>query len=374
MLPLSSQIGIGGKLKESANDFIVEEITKTGKVIEIEKKYANEELGFGSDKGNFCVFIMQKMDWNTVQALKTIAKLCGRGIKSVGFAGTKDRTSVSTQLCSIFGADLDRLSSIHVKDIKINGAWLSNTGIELGDLTGNRFTVTIKDAMNIDGIESINSELNGLFPNYFGEQRFGFRNNNVDIGLDIIKGNFEGAAIRFLTDSTNETNGDAVNARKRLYEERDFKSALEYFPNYLKYERDVIRHLSITPTDFAGALRRLPRSLSLMFVHSVESSIFNKEVEQMIRDKRTDMIEGNLVGYESETNDYENGILEELGITKEQFKVKSMPELNCKGGKRLMFAPYKDFSYSKIDETAVRLKFSLQSGSYATVFLNEFIH
>ncbi len=373
MLASSSGKGIGGKLKDSAEDFIVEEITKNEKTLKLDTKYTNEELGVEASEGKFCVFVMQKRDWNTVQALKTIAKLCGRGIKSVGFAGTKDRTSISTQMCSIFGANLERLSAIHVKDIKINGAWQSATGVELGDLLGNRFGVTIRDATSIHRIDEINRELNGLFPNYFGEQRFGFRNNNVEIGLDIIKGNFESAAMKFLTDTTNETNEDSVIARKRLSQERDFKSALEYFPKYLKYEIDMLRFLSEVPTDYAGALRKLPRSLSLMFVHSVESSIFNIEVEQRIKDKVVSMTEGNIIGYESEINDYEIEILDKLGITKEQFKVKSMPELNCKGGKRLMFAPYKDFFYSEIDENTVRLQFSLLAGSYATVLLNEFI-
>ena len=407
MLTLSKTEGIGGAIKQMAEDFVVEEITENGTVLEINEQYKAKDLGMQVDGGGkFTVFVLQKMNWNTLQALKRIANWQRRGIKSIGFAGTKDRTSLSTQLCSIFGITPEQLDDVRLKDLRINGAWRANEGIKMGGLLGNRFTLRIKAAKRIENIEKINAELNGIFPNYFGEQRFGFRNNNVEIGIDLIKGDFKSAAMRFLTDTTNERNEDAIAARDRLRGSEDFKDALNYFPMYLRYERQMLEYLSMIPTDFAGALRKLPRQLSLMFVHSVDSYIFNKVIEKRINeglaapqpyDKvcRADrfgfpildkvvsakdaskedgklFVVGNMVGYDNEINEVEKGILDELGITQEQFKVKNMPELNCKGSYRVLFAPYTGFSY-EVSDNDVGMQFSLPSGSYATVLMQELL-
>jgi Uncharacterized conserved protein len=61
-----------------------------------------------------------------------------------------------------------------------------------------------------------------------------------------------------------------------------------------------------------------------------------------------------------------------LGITKESFLIKSMPELSMKGDVRAILMPFKDFSYANEEEnSALNLNFSLPSGSYATIFVNE---
>lgn len=400
---LSENAPIKGAFKQEARDFVVEEITKNGTVLGVNRDYGPEALGMEEKDGRFSVFIMQKENWNTAQALKEVAKSSGRGIRSVGFAGTKDRISVSTQLCSLFGADPSRLRSVHVKDIKINGAWKSDREVKLGELLGNRFGIKIQTSES-DAKERIGSMMEGhrLFPNYFGSQRFGLRENNFGIGLNIIKGNFEEAAMLFLADSNNEENGEAVAAREKLAKERDFAGALSYFPRYLKYERIVLDYLARNPTDYANALRRLPRSISLMFVHSVESQIFNDELSMRIKDgalpNKEDIVcredffgfpdvsasyrfngneadrfvVGNIVGYGTkELTEREAGILDRLDIKTDDFRVKRMPELNCRGQRRVLFAPYKDFS-SNYSEHGVELGFSIPAGAYATSLLNEF--
>ena len=402
MQTLSTAKGIGGTIKAAADDFCVEEITKTGVVLETGRSYTPEELGIekGGTDSKFTVFVMQKRDWNTLQALKEIGAKCGRGMKSTNFAGTKDRTSVSTQLCSIFGAKPETVMGVHVKDIQINGAWPSDNKVELGGLLGNRFTIKVTDVRNPGNVDLIDRELCGIFPNYYGSQRFGTRDNNVDIGVDMLKGDFKSAAMRFLTDTTNESNEEAINARIRLKDDEDFVEALEYFPRHLKYERMLLNSLAEVDTDFGRAIRKLPRTLSLMFIHSVESYIFNKEVELRVKERRVEpegdgractadrfgfpdldvdasstekkFIVGNTVGYDTLLNATQEKLLGELGIAQEQFRMKSMPELNSKGSRRVLFAPYVEFA-AQVNGSEVTLRFSLPAGSYATVLLGEFI-
>ncbi|HVC57952.1 MAG TPA: tRNA pseudouridine(13) synthase TruD [Candidatus Acidoferrales bacterium] len=409
MIRLSASGQMGGIIKQSAQDFIVEEIVGACKALDKDKVYSESPVPLTSADPKFSIFVMQKENWNTVQALKAVARVLKRGQKSTGFAGTKDRVAISTQMCSIFGVTPEQLLGVHVKDIRINGAWSSDAGIKMGDLQGNRFTIVVRGATDTQRIEEIHAELGGKFPNYFGPQRFGSRGNNFDIGIALLKGDFKTAAMEFLTNSTNETNIEAVAARKKLAEEQDFEAAFRYFPMHLKYERMMLEYLSKFSANFASSIKRLPRAVSLMFIHSVEAQIFNMELEEMVKARDTAVADGdlacalnacgfpdisavahsesfieekesllpigNIVGYETKNlNEFELEALEKLGITTDSFKVRGMNELNSKGTYRPLFAPYTGFASDTLDEgKAASFSFSLPSGSYATVLLNEFI-
>lgn len=391
-------------VKDEPDDFMVNEIARNGTILESGRTYSAKELGMEeSAAGKFAVFVLQKRDWNTVQACREVARKANRGMKSVGFAGTKDRRAVTTQLCSLYGAEPARLAEVHVKDVSINGSWKSESAIGLGDLLGNRFRIRLRGCNSeAEGkLSNVNANLGNLFPNYYGSQRFGTRGNNTEIGLSMLRGDFEDAVMRFLTDTGNETNAEAIEAREKLKNELDFKEAMSYFPSYLKYELRILDYLSMYPTDFANALRKLPRQITLMLVHSVESYVFNRELETRMFETGTDrsdsdmtcgadfygfpdlskvsqgaegrFIVANIVGYDTERlTQYEQEILDDLGITREHFRVKHMPELNCRGQHRALFAPYRDFGFERTGES-ISMGFSLPAGSYATSLLSEFV-
>ena len=223
----------------------------------------------------------------------------------------------------------------------------------------------------------------------------------------MLKGDFKAAALNFLTSTQNETMDDAREARKRLSDELDFGAALDYFPKYLKYERSMLEYLSKYPTNYANAIRKLPRSLSLMFIHSVEAQIFNWELDERIKEgsvlpnasdfvcyenqygfpdisaienfdvssgKRAFLV-GNIIGQDTKNiTDFETSKLEELGITTESFRVKGLDELHSTGTSRVLFAPFKDINYMhEENENILRISFSLPAGSYATIFLDELV-
>lgn len=406
MLRLSKYERQKGQIKNSPDDFIVQEICENGTVLELNKTYGAADLGYEEIvDGKFVSFVMQKKNWNTAQALAEIARHCHRGKSSIGFAGTKDHTSTSTQLCSIFGGSIDDVTRLHVKDISINGAWKSNRAIKMGELIGNSFIIKINGDIKIDNINKSAESLNNRFPNYFGAQRFGSRANNAQIGIDIIKGDFESAVLRFLSDTSNENNIDAMEARKRLSKELNFKDACEYFPRYLRYERSMLNHLSMFGNDFEGALKVLPKTLLLMFIHALEAQIFNKEVEEFIRDghlspmkddmvcdldpkrfysqKSMRMAQGgeenlimlaNIVGYNTKNiTEVESEELERLGIKPIDFIVRHMPNLGCKGDVRPIFAPFSNFVAEEGEDKSAIIRFMLPAGSYATILVEEFI-
>ncbi|MGB9719627.1 MAG: tRNA pseudouridine(13) synthase TruD [Candidatus Anstonellales archaeon] len=385
---LSKTTGIDGKIKSFPEDFIVEEILPNGTVLEIDK-----EVHFPDNTEKFLHFVLQKRNWTTERAIRVVASELKISHKRFNYAGNKDRIAVTTQRVSAFALKKENLL-FKIPGIKINGAWYENEKIKLGSLLGNRFKIKIRNAKNTKNIGKIYSELKGKFPNYFGGQRFGSnRRNTYKIGLAILKNRFDEAASIFLTDVEGEENEKAREARTRLKEEQNFSKALWYFPKHLHLEKKLLEHLAVHPNDFVNAFRKIPRFTLLLFVHAFQSHLFNLELSERIESKDLEAKENeyycgenfygfpdvekkqekgwlvmNVVGYESELNEYEEGLLNRFGLEKSDFKLRSFPELSSKGSRRTAFAPFKDFSFS-----GSTFCFSLPKGSYATSALREFL-
>ncbi len=388
---LSKTEGIKGSIKNLPEDFIVEEIGVDGTVFGVDglKEYPDEE-------GEFVHFILQKKNWSTAGALREISKRLGVGQKRTSQAGTKDRRAITTQLCSIFGVTKERILEVKIKDIRINGAWKAPDKVKMGALLGNRFRIRVNGAVADSEKKTglIMEELGGCFPNYFGSQRFGSgRKNTHRIGLHLIRGRFDKAAEEFLIRQEGETNEEAVKAREELGNTWDYKRALMHFPKNMSLERSVMAHLAEHPNDHANALRKLPRSILLLFVHAYQSYLFNRILSDRIKEdelraeegefrcgermgfpdicnrgKDGKWIVGKIIGYETELNEREELLLAKEGIGKESFKIPHMPELGSKGTFRTLMCPLKDFSFA--DDM---FRFELPPGCYATSALREFM-
>lgn len=166
--------GLGGKIKQSPEDFVVDEIP-------IEKP------------GRILIATMEKRNLTTPEAIKKIAFALGIPEASIGFAGLKDKVAVTRQAISLerIGPSLaERANSenIRLSDFRYGGVLFP------GDLKGNAFTITVRgikhgkeDAKKI--IRDFSDEVsNRGIPNYFGEQRFGMEKNNHMAGKRIVLG------------------------------------------------------------------------------------------------------------------------------------------------------------------------------------------
>ncbi len=356
-------------------DFIVEEIDYTGRVLKIDEKEKRE-----NKEGEFTQFVLQKKNWNTIQALNAVAKALGKSKKSLSSAGNKDRNAITTQLCSVYNVKPEELMNLKIKDIQINGAWNSKDKIAMGKLKGNRFTIKFKK----------NPPKEVVIPNEFGPQRFGsMRKNTAKIGKFMIKGEFKKAVESYLCEGSDESK----KQRQKLKKDKNYKKALEYFPKFLRYERLMIEHLSQHPNDYVGAIRKLPRTLQLLFIHAYQAKLFNEEIEkrnnfkknkneyycgadeqgfpnmQKIRasekkaKKGEAFVVGNIIGSNTLLNKTEKEILKNEAIEKEKFNLKSMPELSSRGSTRPLTI------FVKIKKEGDKITFSLPPGSYATTVL-----
>ncbi len=398
MLTLTKSPGTGGEIKKQAEDFVVKEITARGIVLKPDTSYTPAALGIEESRGGkHIAIVLQKRDWNTVDALAAIAKKLGHGRKSISYAGSKDKRAVTVQLAAVFHPSDYDMGAISIKDIKINGFWRSDE-IKLGDSVGNAFDARIRNASAAQNAEKTAGELQGRMPNYFGEQRFGSRSNNARIGAAILRGNFEEAVMDYLTSTENERNEEVKAARDELKETRDFDAAARNFPKFLRGELKALAYLSRYPKNYANALKMLPRGIAMMFIHGLQSEIFNEELEIRIKEKdfespvkakmdfygfpdaencgpQGDFAAIPIIGYETkdeELSGYAKDLMARMRISKEDFRAKGIPELAMKGSHRVLLSPVRGL-FHRAEQDDLLLSFSLPKGTYATVLLEEFI-
>jgi len=365
--------GIGGRLRETIDDFVVEELTRD----------------FPEDpRGEYTHFTLEKRNWDTLRAIKTLARALRVSHKRFGFAGTKDKRALTRQRVSVWRVEPGALEKLRVRDIRVSDFKRCSERINLGDAGGNRFRITIRHVEPgglEDALSGTKRQLEGRgVPNYFGYQRFGvMRPNTHLVGKRILKGDLEGAVMEYVGRPYEGEKEDAFQARKLVEETRDYRQALDVFPKRLNYERSMLDALAKNPRDYAGALRRLPKKLRWMLVHAYQSYVFNRTLSRMLEEGMDiRAVELPLVGWrtrlEGRPGEVVAGVLEEDGLGVDDFRVPSMPELASAGGSRPACLETA-IGYSVGDDglhpgkKKCVVEFDLPPGSYATVVLREFM-
>jgi len=362
--------GVGGRIRQRIEDFRVEEIE-------------DAPLHRKVEGGDHTVFWMEKFNWETNQALREIAKKLHASDAKFCIAGTKDKRAVTRQRVSVRGISEEQLKNVKIRDIRLYG-FSKGERVNLGDMRGNRFTITIRDIGLTDEelrvrLEKIGEELKAGIPNVFGPQRFGeVRPVTHLVGKEMALGNFEEAVKIYLCKVFKEEPDDSKEARTFLSKNWGIKEryieALDRYPMRLKYERGMIDYLYKHPNDYAGVLRRLPAKLRKMFLNALQSWIWNTTVERM--KKLPDVLV--IPGYDTKSVPKEmKDAMKKIGVGFRDFESRGMPELSCSGGERATALSVNDFAAEVGDDelNAGRKKatvsFMLPSGSYATVVLKE---
>jgi tRNA(Glu) U13 pseudouridine synthase TruD len=104
-----------------------------------------------------------------------------------------------------------------------------------------------------------------------------------------------------------------------------------------------LNYLSRQPENFLGAIKQIDRKTLLMFVHSVQSRIFNEILERALEENIDLTKEGQknclLIGYKTRFSngrlgEIEQEVLKENKMALEDFDLKEIPFLRIKGGYR----------------------------------------
>ncbi|HHQ44891.1 MAG TPA: tRNA pseudouridine(13) synthase TruD [Candidatus Altiarchaeales archaeon] len=376
----TSTEGVGGFLKQVPEDFIVEEMTSSGNVCLVEGK-----TDFESSSGAYTHFTLVKRNWSVFRAVGELSSRLHVSRKRFGFAGTKDKFAVTAQRMSVHDVSREALEKVGLKDLVLKDFSESHAPIHLGNLSGNRFLVTVRGIeLPLDEcggrIADIAGGLSAGYPNFYGVQRFGVqRPVNHVIGKKILKGDLEGAVLTYLGGfSDNEYESGGAKEFRRIAWSGDFKEALKVAPAYLGPEKSMLNHLVENPGDYLGALKRLPESLQVMFVHAFQSYVFNRALSECIRNGYT-VERLPVVGFKSNVDDVSRRILEGEGVDAVDFDVRGERSWSSGGDVRECFEFAKDLKFD-VGEDELNdgfrkavFHFELGAGSYATVFLREFL-
>jgi tRNA pseudouridine13 synthase len=426
--------GIGGVIRESMHDFLVEEVLVDGSKAQIEEVLKNKVLGATRVEQRYLLCALVKRNWETFITVRNIAKQLGISQRRIQIAGIKDAKAVTAQFVTIENCSFEDISKINIRDVEVCPIGYVRDAISPYFLLGNSFVIRVKairfseatvEKQMAETVRRLGSI--GGIPNFFGHQRFGTTRPITHlVGEAIVKADFEKAAMLFLAKPSVHEHPSSKQARKELQSTRNFKQALQDFPKQLRFEKLMLRHLIEKPGDFVGAFGRLPPKLQRFFVHAHQSYLFNRFLSERIKNGislneaeigdfvlniersglpmfQTAKIADSknisdvnkliktgrmrvalpLIGFRQRLSKGDMGriekeILNEENVETANFELDAAPDMSGRGCLRAVITPLREFQMlgfktceTNREEHYANLSFMLLRGSYATVFLRE---
>ncbi|KAI3691248.1 hypothetical protein L2E82_49509 [Cichorium intybus] len=345
--------------------------------------------------GKFLRFHLCKENKDTQEALGLIGKMLGIQPRAFGFSGTKDKRAVTTQRVTVFKQRANKVANLNKRliGIKVGNFSYVNEGLLLGQLHGNRFTITLRGVV-ADSEDTVKAAADALgkhgFINYFGMQRFGSGSIPTHlIGAKLLKGEWKEAVSMILDPRDGNDQvvmGDLVFCNEENSNEVKQVNESEFEDN------DSLEDSHLDETD----------------AHLTE--VVNKEDILSGNFKVTDIVlplPGSRVIYpQNDIQQYYQELADKDGVslTESMHNVKEFSLTSMTGAYRRVFGNAKDFEWELIkytdvsiplavtdldivlkanenevkkeslgDQLALKLSFTLPASSYATMAIRELL-
>lgn len=291
-------------LKHLPEDFVVDEVST------IKPK----------ESGRFVYFRLRKRGYNTIDALKQVAIRKGLPMTRFSFAGLKDKTAITSQVCGVEGVRKETLERIVIAGIDVEFLGYGDEPVHVGDLEGNKFRITIR---NLDALPSFQPK----FRNLFGVQRLS--KQNADVGRHLVK--------------------------------REFAKVCE------------LLNIQVAGIDYIGGLRKYSRKLLLFFVHAYQSLLWNRAAMMSQQDRLPVVGFGTIVD-----DDATKAVLAEESVSPRDFIIRELPEVSAEGAVREVWVEARDLAVGALEDDEhfpgkkkVTISFFLPKGCYATEFVRQ---
>ncbi len=362
-----------GFIKLFPEDFIVEEITKEGVLVNIN----SEQEGLIQDeniKQNFKATLIQ-INTGTLEVVKKISKRLNVPETNIQYAGIKDNDAMTAQKITIQGVTLRELKSINCDSYYLKNIEKSDTKLRIGELSGNKFTVLVRFNEQDTDKQDLESKIKNIqengFYNFYYSQRFGTmgRDNNHILGRLVLQQKYSEALYVFLTSPPKTCFKSMLPVFKEIRENyRDWEkieSILKKNPENFEKELSMIEYLIKNPDDHLGAIVGEIRFWVLGFA----SWLFNIKLSGFIIQNKGVPDKIDLVT--SRNNRVVESYKAELELVElKDFSLKNMEKFNIQ---RATFPvdTKKQVVIENINfvKQGVILEFRLDKGSYATSVL-----
>lgn len=275
------------------------------------------------DRPDFLQFILYKENIDTTTATKELSR---KGCKArIGYAGMKDKRGITTQFCTMYRTEPHQI----VGDQRTGGGNTNQRGgavvqvgnfefvskeIRLGTLLGNRFDLVLRhvqtgnsdDAASHQILQNAADSMKQFgFINYFGTQRFGKYQDTHLVGIAVLQGNFQKAIDIFMSPKPDDRPDSAkarrdwqdrfLNGETADNEAAAAKRVMKGLNRFMTAENSAMQSLSRYPRDYKRAFTCIPKTLRMMFLHAVQSLVWNRAASHRITMNKTEVLTGDLV-------------------------------------------------------------------------------
>ncbi len=138
-------------------------------------------------EGEHLFLYIEKIACNTDWVIKQLKKVFGLSSREIGYAGKKDRYSISTQWFSLHlpGKQVEA-KLIESDSIKIIRCERHNKKLRVGSIKENQFKIRVRELASPINPEIVEQIKKNGFPNYFGSQRFGRKFSNLERAEELL--------------------------------------------------------------------------------------------------------------------------------------------------------------------------------------------